>query len=55
MNEDEFKRHLKDMVHGHHHPEEHGWQDQPAAAPAIVGPKKAGTKRRPIGKKAGKK
>ena len=25
MNEVEFKRHLKDLVHGHHHPEEHDW------------------------------
>jgi hypothetical protein len=25
MNELEFKRHLKDLVHGHHHPEEHDW------------------------------
>jgi hypothetical protein len=27
MNELEFKRHLKDLVHGHHHPEEHDWND----------------------------
>jgi hypothetical protein len=25
MNELEFKRHLKALVHGHHHPEEHDW------------------------------
>jgi len=55
MNEDDFKRHLKDMVHGHHHPEEHDWQDQTAAAPAKVGRKTVGTQRRPARKKASKK
>jgi hypothetical protein len=35
MNELEFKRHLKDLAHGHHHPEEHDWNRQPGA------PKKA--------------
>jgi hypothetical protein len=25
MNEREFKQHLKDLAHGHHHPEEHDW------------------------------
>ena len=25
MNDLEFKKHLKDLVHGHHHPEEHDW------------------------------
>ena len=25
MNDAQFKRHLKDLVHGHHHPEEHDW------------------------------
>jgi hypothetical protein len=27
MNEEEFKKHLKDLVHGHHHPEEHDWTE----------------------------
>ena len=27
MNELEFKRHLKALIQGHHHPEEHDWQD----------------------------
>jgi len=31
MNDLEFKHHLKDLVHGHHHPEEHDWK---TAAPA---------------------
>jgi hypothetical protein len=56
MNEDDFKKHLKDLVHGHHHPEEHDWQDQTAAAPAKAGPKKAtAQRRRPVTKRAGKK
>jgi hypothetical protein len=29
MNDLEFKRHLKDLAHGHHHPEEHDWGRQP--------------------------
>ena len=29
MNDAEFKRHLKDLVHGHHHPEEHDWETRP--------------------------
>jgi hypothetical protein len=31
MNELEFKRHLKDLVHGHHHPEEHDWAENPVS------------------------
>jgi hypothetical protein len=27
MNEQEFKEHLKDLVHGHHHREEHDWEN----------------------------
>ncbi len=25
MDEKDFKKHLQDLVHGHHHPEEHDW------------------------------
>jgi hypothetical protein len=32
MNDQEFKKHLKDMVHGHHHPEEHDWAEPGQAA-----------------------
>ena len=32
MNNEEFKRHLKALAAGHHHPEEHDW-GEPAAAP----------------------
>ena len=31
MNDTDFKRHLKDLVRGHHHPEEHDWIEQPGA------------------------
>lgn len=35
MDEKEFKKHLKDLVHGHHHPEEHDWApDTPVRKPA---------------------
>jgi hypothetical protein len=27
MDEKDFKKHLADLVHGHHHPEEHDWSD----------------------------
>jgi hypothetical protein len=39
MNEEEFKKHLKDLAHGHHHPEEHDWPESGSA-----GAKKAKTK-----------
>jgi hypothetical protein len=26
MDEKDFKKHLADLVHGHHHPDEHDWQ-----------------------------
>jgi hypothetical protein len=25
MDEKDFKKHLRDLAHGHHHPEEHDW------------------------------
>ena len=25
MDEKDFKKHLQDLDHGHHHPEEHDW------------------------------
>ncbi len=30
MDEKDFKKHLKDLAHGHHHPEEHDWDNTPA-------------------------
>ena len=33
VNELEFKHHLKDLVHGHHHPEEHDWNETPKKIP----------------------
>jgi hypothetical protein len=43
MNELDFKRHLKDLAHGHHHTEEHDWDRQKPAANKPV--KAAGGKR----------
>ena len=34
MDEKHFKKHLSDLVHGHHHPEEHDWASAAKAAPA---------------------
>lgn len=50
MDEKGFKKHLRDLVHGHHHPEEHDWanstvrkaaKSEPSASkPARHSPKK---------------
>lgn len=44
MNELEFKHHLKDLVHGHHHPEEHDWGGRPVTAKPAVGAKSSAAK-----------
>lgn len=45
MDEKTFKKHLKDLAEGHHHPEEHDWG---ATAPAKKAPaKKASAKAAP--------
>ena len=33
MDERDFKRHLKDLAHGRHHPEEHDWDRPQGSAP----------------------
>jgi hypothetical protein len=49
MDEKEFKKHLKDLAHGHHRPEEHDWApDGKAAEPNE--PAKATRARRPKGR-----
>jgi hypothetical protein len=58
MDELAFKRHLRDLAHGHHHPEEHDWGSAPAAGKTKTTPRggrakasqpksKASKKRRP--------
>jgi hypothetical protein len=32
MDEKDFKKHLKDLAQGHHHPEEHDWEAAPGSA-----------------------
>jgi hypothetical protein len=32
MDKKAFKKHLHDLVHGHHHPEEHDWPERGARA-----------------------
>ena len=34
MEELAFKRHLRDLAHGHHHPEEHDWGSATASGGA---------------------
>jgi len=55
MDEKDFKKHLQDLAHGHHHPEEHDWgpdvqvSTTGGAAPARkkkAAAKKAATKKR---------
>jgi hypothetical protein len=45
MNELEFKRHLKELAHGHHHPEEHDWHEQPSAPKTAPAAAKAARRR----------
>jgi hypothetical protein len=43
MDEKDFKKHLQDLAHGHHHPEEHDWStDGSLSKPAASkrGPKR---------------
>jgi hypothetical protein len=42
MDEKDFKKHLRDLAHGHHHPEEHDWAPDASAAKAD---RAVGTKR----------
>jgi hypothetical protein len=43
MDELAFKRHLRDLAHGHHHTEEHDWSG--TSAPAKVARPKSRAKR----------
>ena len=44
MDEKQFKKHLQDLVHGHHRPEEHDWE-QPSPKRRKPAPKKKAKKR----------
>jgi hypothetical protein len=44
MDEKDFKKHLRDLAHGHHHPAEHDWG--PVAAPAVKKKAKAARPRK---------
>lgn len=55
MNELEFKRHLRDLAHGHHHPEEHDWDAQSGSAGKALHPKSAGKNRRAAAKTSKRK
>lgn len=52
MDEKDFKKHLKDLAHGHHHPEEHDWDTGAAPAKGKTGAKAA---QKPAKKAAKKK
>jgi hypothetical protein len=30
VDDKQFRKHLADLAHGHHHPEEHDWEESPA-------------------------
>ena len=59
MDEKKFKKHLADLAHGHHHPEEHDWGEgtvEITNKPARVAPDEPGSivepaRRKPAGKK----
>ena len=53
MDEKDFKKHLKDLAHGHHHPEEHDWDTGAAPAKGKTAAKAKAAKK-PV-KKAAKK
>ena len=57
MDEKQFKKHLADLAHGHHHPEEHDWDDDTRTAPDIEAGAAAGAARtkKPVQAKAVKK
>jgi hypothetical protein len=55
MNELEFKRHLKDLAHGHHHPEDHDWRESSGAAAKAKSGIQKEAKRRPQKRTAKKK
>jgi hypothetical protein len=60
MDEKQFKKHLSDLAHGHHHPEEHDWADNSreavSVAPAAAArARKPATKARPDSKKRSRK
>jgi len=46
MNELEFKLHLKDLVHGQHHPEEHDWVEPAPTTRKAAGAPKTRAKRK---------
>jgi hypothetical protein len=54
MDEKEFKKHLKDLAHGRHHPEEHDWGPGGIGATKVKQPAKA-THRTPAKGSATKK
>ena len=46
MDEKDFKKHLQDLAHGHHHPEEHDWDESNRTAAKAAKPaKKAATRK----------
>jgi hypothetical protein len=51
MDEKDFRKHLKDLAQGHHHPEEHDWPAGGAVRVVETKAKKAKTK---TGKKSGR-
>lgn len=51
MNEQEFKKHLKDLIHGRHHPEEHDWETRSGPPPKTKSSAKRTTPRKSPKKK----
>jgi hypothetical protein len=52
VDDKDFKKHLRDLAHGHHHPEEHDWAGA-AGAPAKKAAPKPAKKKTAARRKAG--
>ena len=48
MDEKEFKKHLADLVHGHHHPDEHDWEQKDGQPPAEGAPGASAAATKPV-------
>jgi len=46
MDEKDFKKHLRDLAHGHHNPSEHDWGTDPSAQPKRAKVSKASAPRK---------
>jgi hypothetical protein len=46
MDDKDFRKHLQDLAHGHHHPEEHDWGSDAPARKSIKAPARKAASRK---------